>query len=191
MMRKISSKKGAVELSIGTVVIIVLAMSMMILGIVLIKNIFEGSTVAVNSLNKGVINEMNKIFADKTAAIGFAPSTRRVTMVQGASAEGFAFKVRNKDKEEKRFTYTVEVDPSFDVRKKCGSSFTSEKLNNWLVTDSGTVNLGPEKVQELGELILYEVPESAPLCTIPYKVRVIDSGTTYVESVIFLTIEAK
>ena len=49
-------KKGAIELSIGTIVIIVLAMSMLILGIILIKNIFSGSTNAVDDINKGVIN---------------------------------------------------------------------------------------------------------------------------------------
>jgi len=189
-MRRIS-KKGAVELSIGTVVIIVLAMSMMILGIVLIKNIFEGSTTAVSALNKGVVNEINNLFSDKDLRIAFAPGTRRVNMEQGESEEGFAFSVRNKEKEEKRFTYTVEVDPNFDVRKKCGASFSKNDLNDWLVLDSGTINLGPEKVQEIPVLILFEIPESAPLCTIPFLVNVKDTGNTYVEGAVFLTIEAK
>ena len=37
------SKKGAIEMSIGTIVIIVLAITMLILAMVLVRNIFEGS----------------------------------------------------------------------------------------------------------------------------------------------------
>ena len=36
------NKKAAIEMSIGTIVTIVLAMSMLILGMVLVKNIFSG-----------------------------------------------------------------------------------------------------------------------------------------------------
>ena len=39
--RNKTEKKGAIELSIGTVVIIVLAMTMLVLGIVLVRNIFK------------------------------------------------------------------------------------------------------------------------------------------------------
>ena len=42
-LKKISQKKGAIELSMTTIVILVLAMSMLILGLVLIKAIFTGA----------------------------------------------------------------------------------------------------------------------------------------------------
>ena len=65
------NKKGAIELSIGTIVIIVLAMSMLILGLVLIRNIFSGSNDAVGQINTGVISEIQKVFAnaDKTRGV--------------------------------------------------------------------------------------------------------------------------
>ena len=44
------AKKGAMELSIGTIVIIVLAMSMLILGLVLIKTIFVGAKYNVDTI---------------------------------------------------------------------------------------------------------------------------------------------
>jgi len=43
------SKKGAIELSIGTIVIIVLSMSMLILGMVLVKNIFNNDVDEIGS----------------------------------------------------------------------------------------------------------------------------------------------
>ena len=50
------NKKGALELSIGTIVIIVIGMSMLILGLVLVQKIFVGSTNNVDDLNNKIRN---------------------------------------------------------------------------------------------------------------------------------------
>ncbi|MEK6953289.1 MAG: hypothetical protein AABX29_09845, partial [Nanoarchaeota archaeon] len=46
------NKKAALELSIGTIVILVLAMSMLILGLILIRTIFTGAKYNVETMNK-------------------------------------------------------------------------------------------------------------------------------------------
>ena len=63
-LTKIKNKKAAIELSIGTVVIIVLAMSMLILGLVLIRNIFTGATESVDQINDNVRSEIIKLFQE-------------------------------------------------------------------------------------------------------------------------------
>lgn len=60
-----TNKKAAIELSIGTVVIIVIAMSMLILGLVLVRNIFTGATQSVNILDDKVQNEIKNLFNDE------------------------------------------------------------------------------------------------------------------------------
>lgn len=62
-------KKGALELSIGTIVIIVIAMSMLILGLVLVRTIFTGATGSIDDLNQGVKNEIAGLFADEGADV--------------------------------------------------------------------------------------------------------------------------
>jgi hypothetical protein len=57
-------KRGALELSIGTVVIIVLAMSMLILGLVLVKNIFSGAKYNIDQLNDKVTDEINQYLSN-------------------------------------------------------------------------------------------------------------------------------
>ena len=59
------SKKGAIELSVGTIVIIVLAMTMLILGIVLIRNIFTGTITNVDEINEGVRDQIKKLFQNE------------------------------------------------------------------------------------------------------------------------------
>lgn len=56
------NREGALELSIGTIVVIVIGMSMLILGLVLVRNIFSGSTNTVDELNDQVQNEILNLF---------------------------------------------------------------------------------------------------------------------------------
>lgn len=66
-MSKKGVKKGAIELSISTVVIIVLAMSMLVLGLILIRNIFKGATESVNILDKKVQNAIAGMFNEENS----------------------------------------------------------------------------------------------------------------------------
>lgn len=59
-------KKGALELSIGTIVIIVLAVTMLVLGIIFVKSIMCSGIVISEELSTGVKNEIRTLFgADK------------------------------------------------------------------------------------------------------------------------------
>ena len=59
------NRHGALELSIGTIVVIVIGMSMLVLGLVLVRTIFTGSTESVDTLNEGVMNEIVTLFDDE------------------------------------------------------------------------------------------------------------------------------
>ena len=63
------SKKGAVELSVGTIVILVIGMTMLILGIILVRTIFTGATQNVDVINKGVEDQINKLFSNSDKRI--------------------------------------------------------------------------------------------------------------------------
>ena len=62
-------KKAAFELSVTTMIVIVLAITMLILGLILIKNIFTAATESVDELNDKVSNEIDKIFTDEDKKI--------------------------------------------------------------------------------------------------------------------------
>ena len=58
------NREGALELSIGTIVVIVIGMSMLILGLVLVRTIFSGATQSIDSLNDQVQSEILGLFGD-------------------------------------------------------------------------------------------------------------------------------
>ena len=63
------NREGALELSIGTIVVIVIGMSMLILGLVLVSTIFDGSTKTVEDLNEQVQTEILDLFGDSSGNI--------------------------------------------------------------------------------------------------------------------------
>lgn len=58
-------KRGALELSIGTVVVLVLGMSMLILGLVLVRSIFQGGTESIDTLNDKIRSEIASLFTNE------------------------------------------------------------------------------------------------------------------------------
>jgi hypothetical protein len=183
-------KKAAIELSIGTIVIVVLAMSMLILGIILVRNIFSGTTEAVDSINKGVINEINNMFTKSDAKLGIAPSTRSITLVQGDQAKGFAFSVRNNDLATQRFTWAVNLDEDYNIRTKC-PGLTARDANSWLIIGEGSFSLAGGAKMENPELVKFTVPEAAPPCVLPYKIEIKVGSTLYVSDKVYVTIQGK
>ncbi|MFH1290347.1 MAG: hypothetical protein ABIH92_02970 [Nanoarchaeota archaeon] len=92
------NKKGAIELSIGTVVIIVLAMTMLILGLVLVRNIFGGATDSVTSLNDKVKAEITNLFTEESSKIGIKLGAAKIAKVKaGTTNFGIAVGARTED----------------------------------------------------------------------------------------------
>ena len=67
------------------------------------------------------------------------------------------------------------ADPAFDFTR-CGSSFSEAQANSWLVADSGSFSLGGY-ARLYPELVLFEIPKTAPKCTIPYKLNIQREGS--------------
>lgn len=83
-MRKITNKKAAIEMSVGTIVIIVIAVTMLILGIVLVRNIMCGAmglTIDINDKVRAQINDMFNSGVGEVVCIG--SGSQAVTMVIG------------------------------------------------------------------------------------------------------------
>jgi len=55
------NKKGAMEMSVGTIVTIVLLMSVLVLGVFLVQKIFQSSTNVVDQVDQQVQNQINQL----------------------------------------------------------------------------------------------------------------------------------
>ena len=180
-------KKGAMEMSVGTIVTIVLLMAVLVLGIFLVQRIFGSATNAIDEIDSEVQSEIRKLFADEGGNFAIYPTSRQITIKRDRDPRGFAFSVKNDDNENRDFTYTIVVSSSDFA--SCGSSFTAEQANSWLITNSGSFSLGPSAELTLPELVLFEIPKSVPECTISYRVEVEREGHTYESASVYVTIK--
>jgi len=178
-----SKKRAAMEMSVGTIVTIVLLMSVLVLGLVLTKSIFRSSQNAVEQIDSAVQNEINKLFADENKELVIYPSSRAITLKKGKDPAGFAFSVKNKDVQEKTYSYKLEAQ---DV-SNCRGAISKEEAESYALGGQGEFTLKGGATLEIPRLIKFVIPETAPPCTIVYylKIEGIQSGGTEV----FVTIK--
>ncbi len=185
MIKPISNKKAAMQMSVGTIVTIVLLMSVLVLGLVLVRSIFTTSTNAVDQIDAQVQNQINKLFTKEGKEFIIFPASRDVTVKKGDNPAGFAFSVKNNEVESKTYSYTIEAQDVSD----CGSSFTEDIADGYLLPKEGSFSVGPGKNLEPAELIKFNVPDSAPPCTIMYRITITEGGETFKSATVFVNIE--
>lgn len=165
----INNRKAAMEMSVGTLVTIVLLMVVLVLGVVLIRSIFSGSQDAVEQINSQVIDEINKVFEQEGSKISVAPSSRSISLDKTKEPAGFAFSVINRETEDSTFSYIIKATSV----AKCGTSLnTLDKANAYLMVDSGSFPLGRGAKLDLPILVKFDIPETAPPCTMIFKVNI-------------------
>ena len=161
-------KKGAIELSIGTIVIIVLAMSMLILGLILVRTIFMGAKYNVDQMNKKVQDEINKLFVEDKKTVVYLPN--QIAKIKQNEEWGIAFAIKNLARgtaEAGKFRYDVVVSDD-NVRTKCGVG--ERDIEAWMTTGQGdNIDINPGETSY--GLVRFFIPESAPLCTVRFHLE--------------------
>jgi len=170
-------KKAAMELSIGTIVIIVLAMSMLILGLVLVRTIFTGAKYNIDTINDKVRDEINKLFVENKKIVVYL-ANQKADIKQGQDW-GVAFGIKNLKTgtpEASTFSYNVEVSNPNEVKGNCGIS-ESEAMSWIKAGKSGSIKIGPGETYI--SIIRFQIPEASPLCIVRYNINVNADGAFY------------
>jgi len=170
-------KKGAMELSIGTVVIIVLAMAMLILGLVLVRSIFSGAKYNIEKMNEKVEGEINKLFVEDKRAVLYLPN--RLAEIKQGDPYGIAFGIQNAVATQ-TFKWEVEVDDS-KIKDKCG--VTELQAEGWIIT-GGDGSASVASGQKYYDIIRFNIPEGVvsdiSTCIVRYKLIIIqEDGIPY------------
>jgi hypothetical protein len=187
-MRSIKhNKKAAIELSIGTIVILVIAMTMLILGLVLVRTIFSGTTDSVNILNDKVRGEINDLFTEESQKSVIRLAGNKARPKQGEDL-GVAFGIKNTQKgttTPSNFQYTVEAE---ELSADC-QGLTKLQADGWIKarkTGGATLNPG-----ETGHFIVsFIIPEDAPLCIIPYNIIITKDAAAYTQDFFDLVVSS-
>ncbi|MCH7850286.1 MAG: hypothetical protein IH845_01435 [Nanoarchaeota archaeon] len=181
------NKRGAMEMSIGTIVVIVLSMSMLIFGMILLKNIFTGAGDVVDMTNEQIKSQVGKLFGEDKKLVVF-PDTRRIEVKQG-DISGFGIGIKNllQGASEDKFSYEVVVsDP--DVKVKCGVS--ESEILGWITIGRAESNIALGPGEFTSGRVLLRIPEGSSLCDFRLRVNVKHGSNAYASEFMDVTIKA-
>lgn len=175
----LKQRKAQIQMSIGTIVAIVLFMVFMVLGLVLVRTIFTGSIENINSIDQAVKNEINKLFAeDDSRKIVVYPGTREITIQKGNSDyRGFAFSIRNVETTPGNFTYNIFVnDPN--IMANC--NINANEAESWIKAGrAGSITIPAGDAMSEPEFVRFLVPDNAPPCPVRFGIDVKKDGAQY------------
>lgn len=149
------NKTGALELSIGTIVIIVIAVTMLILGIVFVRSIMCSGILISEDLSSGVRNEIKTLFgADKFGVKCMGEGSQEVGLGSGGRR-----KIVCMIKTEEVATYKLTAD--VDTVKGASKS----TVQGWIVDQDWTGSVTPGTDEEAA-VVLLDIPRDAPTTTL-------------------------
>jgi len=171
VLRKINleNKRAAFEMSMSTIIVIVLSVSFLILGLVLLKNIYGTSSKSINILDEKLGSELQKIFTDENKnLVIYLGEDKKASVRAGTTDFGVGVasqsinNVRVEDKSKIQYKLSLDESSPKSCTKVIGKTRTmglfAQSFDIWL---NSTAFDGPvSKFQ-----IRINVPASTQVCT--------------------------
>ncbi len=180
------SRKGAMELTMGTMVTIVLLVMVLILGGYFVNKIFFSAGTSIDNIDQLVKNEISKMFSeDNSRKIVIYPETRKISIKKGTEGNGFGLSIRNVGNEPAKFGYEIE---SVEIGEGC--PMTLSQADSLLFGGSRSdIQIGAGDKMTDPVLIEFNIPETTPPCKIRYSITMTKGTEPYGSSVdIIITI---
>jgi len=162
------SKGGAMEMSVGTIVTIVLLMGVLVLGIFLIQQIFGTAKGAVDLTEKQLYTELEKLYStNQDQKIIIYPQTALLEIKKGKS-DAFGLVINNRLKDEETFSYDI------TLADKGTCTMTDNQIIGLIDLGKSRTNLrlGSGDILSSPLRIVFAIPETAKLCRILYSLEV-------------------
>jgi hypothetical protein len=177
--RGIMRGKKGIEVSMGMMITIVIAVITLILALALLRNLFTGATQSVTTINDKVSSEINKIFADENRKLVIYLGTDKTAKIKAGTAD-FSLAIaaqtiansRINNRSELQFKFELDDSSPVNCVKTIGKSLTAAlfqvKLDQW-------VNANDRIEGPLGGYILHlKVPDTTQICTQTVYVTALD-----------------
>lgn len=182
-----SQKKAAMEMSVGTIVTIVLLMTVLILGLILVRNIFSGAVENIDGINQAIKSEINKLFAENNdRKIVVYPPTRKIIIQKGEDNLGFGFSIRNVQEEADKFSYVVNA-----VEASCSITLNEAEDFISLGKELSNIDIPAGSIMNDPIFVRFNIPDAAPPCQIRYEVLLMHKGNTIYNPSVYVDLKIK
>jgi len=175
------NKKGAIELSMTTVVVIVLAMTMLILGLTLVRTIFTSATNAVKLTDAQVQDQIKKLFVNEEQRSAIYLTEQKADVKQGESFS-IAFGIRNLGNDG-AFTYTTKP-----VSKNC---LRDDPMKWFVLPPSSSESIAIASGGMFSNRLALKPSDTAELCLAQFRIEIRKDGIVYDTPTFFVETKSK
>jgi len=162
------SKRGAIEMTMGTIVVIVLAVTMLILGIVFVKSIMCSGIVISEELSTGVKNEVRGLFgADKFGVKCVGEGGQEIKYATGGRRQVVCV-----IKVEEQAEYSLILKSIEEIK-----GTNSRLAEKWVIDQDwkGAVSPGGDGADAV--VAVLDIPKDAPASTLKLTISAENKGT--------------
>ena len=181
------SKKAQMEMSIGTIVTVILGVTLLVGGIFFVQQIMKSATGVVDLTDQQLRDQINKLFSEESK-ISIYPGTRFVEIKQEKTDEvGIGVKnlLTGGTSGDVLFSYEV---IATDV-EDCG--ITKEEAEEWIVTGRTESDIPIASGDIFIDRIRFRIPLGAPLCIAKFRINVRAGEDAYITDSFEIEIKAK
>lgn len=162
-------KKRGMELTISTLVVIILALFMLVMGTVLVKKMYCAALTGVNSASELTEQEIQNLFSDQGNNVVVKKLENKVSK---GTYHGVGFVVKNIGSSSTGFNYRITVVDLGDCH------ITKQSAENYIITKkSATFNVASGGTYS--DVVEFNIPKEAPLCSLKYQIEVNKDGEFY------------
>jgi len=161
-------KKGALELSIGTIVIIVLALTLLIFGIVLVRTIMCGAIGLTGEVNNKIKGEIDKMFGASGGEVQCIGNGEAVAMIPGQMNYIYCGI---------KALIAAEYDIKVKEVRSLERSISNAEVERWFIEADwkGTVAPGDDDPKKVARV---NIPENAPEIGIVVELDIKKDGSS-------------
>jgi len=166
-MRRINNKKAAFEMTMGTIVIIVLAVSMLVLGLVLTKKIMCSGMVMTDKIDQAVSSQISNLFGGQDFGIKCMGDTETPITFGGGGGRQVICVINTQDGGD----YTIDYTSGGVLTGNANGDIADLSTIGVTVLDSGwsgSVSPGKKTVPA----IILKVPQKVPLSNLKLNIHV-------------------
>jgi hypothetical protein len=154
-------KKAAMELSIGTIVILVIAVIMLILGIIFVRSIMCTGIQFGEEVGTGVTNEIRSLFgADRYGVKCMGEGDQEIKLASGGRRRVICV-IKEEDVSNYKLTTSV---------KSLKGASTSTVQQKWVLTSDWAGPVQPGGDGTVAPVLLLDIPRDAPTTTLEVTV---------------------
>jgi len=169
----IKQKKAAMEMSVGTIVTVVLLMAVLILGIFLTQQIFKTSKGAIDMTDAELRNQIQQLFSNEETKIVIYPTSKSLE-IKHEEQDAIGVGIKNL-----ATTGSGTNVFSYVVQKSSGNCQSNIDPNEWIIVGDKEQEI-PIAVGELySTKIIFQIPLGTPICTARFRIDVKMDGNAY------------